>query len=62
MEVRAYNPITWEAGPEGSRVQGKPGIHSKSVSKKQNKTLLFLLLKKDKESEDCPKPDSLTDL
>lgn len=33
MEVRAYNPITWEAEIEGSRVQGEPGIHTKSVSK-----------------------------
>lgn len=62
VEVHAYNPITWEAEPEGSRVQDKPGIHSKSVSKTQNKTLPFFLLKKDKESEDWPKTDSFTDL
>lgn len=39
VEVHAYNPITWEAEPEGSRVQDKPGIHSKSVSKTQNTTI-----------------------
>jgi hypothetical protein len=31
--VQAYNPSTWEAEAERSRVQGQPELHSESISK-----------------------------
>jgi hypothetical protein len=34
MVVQAYTPSTWEAEAGGSRVQGQPGVHSETVSKK----------------------------
>jgi hypothetical protein len=45
LVVHTYNPVTWEAEVEGSRVQGQPGIHSETLSQtnKQTKNAFYKL-------------------
>lgn len=54
-------PSLGRLGQKDLEFKASLGYTASLSPRNKNKTLLFLL-KKDKESEDCPKPDSFTDL
>jgi hypothetical protein len=37
MVVYGYNPSTWKTEVGGLKVQGQPGLHSKTLHQNQNK-------------------------
>jgi hypothetical protein len=43
MVVRAYNPSTQKAEAGRSQVRGQSGLHSETLSQKQNKTTTKVL-------------------